>query len=259
MAPAPTKLHGYLNLLKPPNVTSHDIVAAVRRLSGQRHVGHTGTLDPGAVGVLPVAFGRAAPTVSSPIWSRKVYWADVTFGSRTTTDDAEGTEIEGGSYTGLALDRVTRELAHFVGESFQTPPAVSAVHVNGERAYARARRGETADQLAARRVWIDAIELVGWAPPRMSILVSCRSGTYVRALARDIGIAVDCPAHLGALIRLRVGPFSVWNAFDLHELDAIASHDQWSAALVPTDAVCGYAWALILADERAREIGRAHV
>src|SRR5438309_3848819 len=131
-------LHGYLNVLKPGGWTSHDIVARLRRLSGQRRIGHTGTLDPAAVGVLPIAFGRATRTASSTAWDRKLYWADIGFGSATDTDDATG-RVVATSTNGIPVrETIISALHAFVGDIAQRPPAYSAVHVDGRRAYAEA-------------------------------------------------------------------------------------------------------------------------
>src|SRR6266542_2098490 len=136
-------LHGYLNVLKPPGWTSHDVVARLRRLSGQKRIGHTGTLDPAAVGVLPIAFGRATRTASSSAWDRKLYWADVCFGSATDTDDATGQVVATSTRASPDRQTVLVALGAFVGDIAQRPPAFSAVHVDGRRAYAEARRGRS--------------------------------------------------------------------------------------------------------------------
>src|SRR6266542_3538594 len=171
---APQTLEGYLNVLKPPGWTSHDVVARLRRLTGQRRIGHAGTLDPAAIGVLPVALGRATRTTAGNAWDRKLYWADVRFGTATDTDDATGTVIEAGRSEGVTLEACVSALARFIGEIDQRPPAYSAVHIDGRRAYAEARRGRT-EELPLKRVRIDAINVVGCRPPVLSLLVQCHS------------------------------------------------------------------------------------
>lgn len=251
-------LHGYLNVLKPPGWTSHDVVARLRRLSGQRRIGHAGTLDPAAVGVLPVALGRATRTTSSTAWERKLYLADVRFGAATDTDDATGRVIATGAADGLTLEDCEAELRSFVGNVQQRPPAYSAVHVDGRRAYAEARRGR-AENLPARSVRVDAISVVAWRRPALSLVIQCRSGTYIRSIARDLGAAVGCPAHLGALIRLRVGPFDIRSGLMLDRLEELASQASLEAALWPVDVAASDLGAIITGRERAVDIahGRA--
>jgi len=245
-------LHGYLNVLKPPGWTSHDVVARLRRLSGQRRIGHTGTLDPAAVGVLPIALGRATRTTSSNTWDRKLYWGDVRFGAATDTDDATGRVIATGSTAGLNLDACTAALRGLAGDIQQRPPAYSAVHVDGHRAYADARRGRT-DKLPARSVRVDAIRVVAWQAPVLTLLIQCRSGTYIRSIARDLGAAMGCPSHLGALVRLRVGPFDIREAIGLEALGAIAEAAAWDRVVWPVDVAAMDLEAIIVGRERAAD------
>ncbi len=251
-------LHGYLNVLKPPGWTSHDVVARLRRISGQRRIGHTGTLDPAAVGVLPVALGRATRTTSSSSWDRKVYWADVRFGAATDTDDATGRVLATGSAEGVKLDDCAAALRGFLGDTQQRPPAYSAVHVDGRRAYAEARRGRAAN-LPARSVRVDAISIVAWRRPDLSLVIQCRSGTYIRSIARDLGAAVGCPAHLGALVRLRVGPFDIRHGLMLDRLEQLANAASLESALWGVDVAGWDLDAIITARERALDFehGRA--
>lgn len=234
---------GYLNVLKPPGMTSHDVVGRIRRLVGQRRVGHTGTLDPAAAGVLPVALGQATRTVASPLWDRKLYWADVFFGFSTDTDDAEGRVLATGDGEQVELTTIRGHLTRFVGVIAQRPPAYSAVHVTpGRRAYQQARQatadtGQVEMSLGARAVRVDGIAIAGWRPPVVSLLVQCGSGTYIRSLARDLGLAVGCPAHLAGLVRLRVGPFTVADALPLHSLEAVGEHDAWDRVVWPLDSL----------------------
>jgi tRNA pseudouridine55 synthase len=245
-------LHGYLNVLKPPSWTSHDVVARLRRLAGQRRIGHTGTLDPAAVGVLPIAFGRATRTTSSTAWDRKLYWADIAFGSATDTDDFLGKVIATGSTERLKIDDVTVALGRFVGTIEQRPPAYSAVHVDGGRAYAQARRGKI-DEPPARPVRVDGIKIIGWQNPALSLLIQCHSGTYIRSLARDLGSALECPAHLHALVRLRAGPFDIRDALRLEHLESLADGASWGRALWPVDIALLEDDVVIGAGERAED------
>jgi tRNA pseudouridine55 synthase len=252
------QLEGYLNVLKPPGMTSHDVVAALRRISGVRRIGHAGTLDPAAVGVLPIALGRATRTLTSPAWGEKVYWADVCLGAATSTDDAGGEVIRSGDWTGLDLSSVEEALDGFVGSVTQQPPAFSAVHVDGERSYRRARRG-IGVLPPARSVFVDGMRVVGWRPPLFSVLLQARSGVYVRSIARDLGQRLGCFAHLAGLVRTRVGPFQIGEALDLGRIAAVAADGAWADALWSTDCASLSSPAVLIAEARARDFahGRA--
>jgi tRNA pseudouridine55 synthase len=205
---------------KPDGPTSHDVVDQVRRALGLRRVGHLGTLDPFAAGLLVVVVGRAtrlAPYVAD--WT-KSYEGVIRLGRTTATDDATG-ETAGASDAWHSLDRgrVETALARFRGTYDQRPPAYSAVKVEGERAYRRARRGE-AVTLAARPVEVSALELMSFAPPDVGFRATVSGGTYLRSLARDVGEALGCGAHLATLLRTRVGPFRLEDAVTPERLTA---------------------------------------
>ncbi len=233
-------LDGILVVAKPAGPSSHDIVGLVRRLSATRRIGHGGTLDPFASGVLPLFLGHATRLVEYHIGAPKSYRATVCFGASSTTDDLEG-EL---TPTGSAPDRATVEaaLATFRGTHDQVPPAYSAVHVGGRRAYALARAGQT-PTLRPRSVTIDRLELVDWDDddPERPIAVlemDCSAGTYVRSLARDLGAAVGSGAYLGALTRLRSGGFSLAEAVPLETVRAAAADGSaatFAALLRPLD------------------------
>lgn len=234
-------LEGILVLAKPPGPTSHDIVGLVRRLTATRRVGHGGTLDPFASGVLPLFLGRATRIVEYHLGDAKAYRATVCFGASSTTDDLEG---ELTPVSGPAPDRATVEaaLAAFHGPIEQMPPAYSAIKVAGRRAYAIARAGGTVD-LHPRTVTITRIEIVDWDGtdpdrPVATVEVDCSAGTYVRAIARDLGAAVGNAAYLGALIRTRSGPFRLEDAISLDAMRAAADADPSTLGdcLLPVDA-----------------------
>jgi tRNA pseudouridine55 synthase len=213
----PEPASGLVVVDKPAGITSHDVVARVRQLSGTRKVGHAGTLDPMATGVLVLGLNRATRLLGHLTLEDKRYDATVRFGVTTTTDDAEGEVVETRSTDGLTEDAVRSALAAFVGESDQVPSAVSAVKVAGKRAYARVRAGEDVD-LPARRVTIHALDVIRVELPDVDVSVHCSSGTYVRAIARDVGTALDVGAHLTALRRTAVGPFTLDDARTLEGL-----------------------------------------
>jgi len=212
---------GLLIIDKAPGMTSHDVVAAVRRTLGTRRVGHAGTLDPMATGVLVLGIERATRLLGHLALGDKAYLATIRLGASTTTDDAEG-EVTGGAAAGAVDEAAIRAgIASLTGEIEQVPSAVSAVKIGGERAYRLARRGEQVT-LAARPVTVSRFDLLALrrAAPYcdLDVEVECSSGTYVRALARDLGAALGAGGHLLALRRTRVGPFGLATAVTLAEL-----------------------------------------
>ena len=227
-------LDGILVVAKPAGPTSHDVVALVRRLAATKRVGHGGTLDPFASGVLPIFLGHGTRLVEYHLADRKAYRATICFGASSTTDDLEG-ELTAAS--GPAPDRagVEAALGASVGTVLQRPPAYSAVKVAGRRAYAMARAGE-AITLAPREVTFHSLDLVTWDDtdperPIAVVDVVCSAGTYVRALARDIGEALGSAAYLGALIRTASGPFVLEEAVPLEEIRTAAAESP--AGLLP--------------------------
>ena len=219
-------LDGILVVDKPIGPTSHDLVALVRRLAATKRVGHGGTLDPFASGVLPIFLGRATRVVEFHLADRKAYRATICFGSSSSTDDLEG---EMTPASGAAPDRAAVEAAFpaFTGTISQRPPAFSAIKVGGRRAYAVARAGGTVE-LKARDVTIDALSLVDWDDsepdrPIAIVDVTCSAGTYIRALARDLGEHVGSAAYLGALRRTAAGPFTEADAIPLDRVRAAAA------------------------------------
>jgi len=234
-------MDGVLVVAKPIGPTSHDIVRLVRRLTGTKRVGHGGTLDPFASGVLPVFLGRATRLVEFHLGDRKRYRATVCFGASSTTDDLEGA-LTAADGEPPARGAVEAAIATLRGEIEQRPPAYSAIKVAGRRAYAMARAGQ-AVELAPRRVTIHAIDLVDWddgtpGQPVAIIDVECSAGTYVRSLARDIGAAVGNAAYLGALTRTASGAFTLDDATSLDALRAAAEAgpSDVTALLRPVDA-----------------------
>jgi tRNA pseudouridine55 synthase len=211
---------------KPAGPTSHDVVALVRRLAATKRVGHGGTLDPFAAGVLPVFLGHGTRVVEYHLGDRKAYRATVCFGASSTTDDLEG-ELTPAAGPAPTRADVEAALPGMTGAISQRPPAYSAIKVGGRRAYAMARAGETVE-LALRQVTIHALDLVSWEghdPERpIAVLdVRCSAGTYVRALARDLGQSLGSAAYLGALTRTASGPFTLDDATSLDEIRAAAA------------------------------------
>ena len=216
-------LDGILVVAKPTGPTSHDVVALIRRLAATKRVGHGGTLDPFASGVLPVFLGHATRVVEYHLADRKRYRATVCFGASSTTDDLEGelTPSDGPAPTQTVLEAA---LPAMTGEVPQMPPAFSAIKVGGRRAYAMARAGETVT-LAERTVTIHKLTMTSWDgsdPDRpVAVLeIECSAGTYIRALARDLGAAIGSAAYLGALVRAASGPFELEAATPLDTIRA---------------------------------------
>ncbi|MFL6003004.1 MAG: tRNA pseudouridine(55) synthase TruB [Nocardioides sp.] len=207
---------------KPAGITSHDVVSRVRRLAGTRKVGHAGTLDPLATGVLVIGLHRATRLLGHLTLTEKAYDATIRLGATTTTDDAEGERLSSAPTGGLDEGRIRSALAAFVGDIEQVPTAVSAIKVDGRRAYDRVRAGEDV-QLAARPVTVHALDVHRLRPAgeliEVDVSVRCSSGTYIRAIARDLGAALGVGGHLGALRRTAVGPFTLDTA---HTLDQLA-------------------------------------
>jgi tRNA pseudouridine55 synthase len=212
---------GVLVCDKAAGMTSHDVVARVRRLAGQRRVGHGGTLDPPATGVLVVALGRATRLLPFLPTEPKRYLAAVAFGAETDTLDAAGAVTATADASELDEARLRAAMAGFVGPQEQVPPMVSAVKVGGERLYAKARRGEQVDR-APRPIVVHGLELRGFSGgerPLATVEVVCSGGTYVRSLAADLGRAVGTLAHLASLRRTAVGRFTEAAAHRLEDLE----------------------------------------
>lgn len=214
------EVNGWLILDKPQGMTSTQAVSRLKRIFNAKKAGHAGTLDPLASGILPVAFGEATKTVPFVQDGRKSYRFTVKWGEQTNTDDTEGV-VTLTSDTRPEPAQITALFPQFTGEIMQTPPAYSAIKVQGERAYDLARDGETVE-LAARPVFIHALRLVEAGPDTAVIEAECGKGTYVRALARDFGAILGCYGHVTALRRTRVGPFTEMDAvgFDALETEA---------------------------------------
>jgi tRNA pseudouridine55 synthase len=242
---------GVLVCDKPAGMTSHDVVARVRRLAGQRRVGHGGTLDPPATGVLVLALGRATRLLPFLPTEPKRYLARIAFGAETDTLDAAGTVTATADTGDLAEPRLRAALAGFVGPQLQVPPMVSAVKVAGERLYAKARRGETVER-AARPIVVHELELLELTPgerPLATVAVTCSGGTYVRSLAADLGRALGTLAHLASLRRTAVGRFT---EADAHTLEDLAGPGRLAAAVLdPAAAMATSAVRALTPDEAA--------
>ena len=213
-------MHGFLNIDKPAGPTSHDVVARVRRLARQKRIGHAGTLDPAATGVLVLALGAATRLIEYvQDATTKRYRTVVQLGVTTATDDAEGQVIGSAPVPPLDPAAIEAVLGRFRGPIMQVPPMFAALHHEGRRLHELAREGQVVER-AARPITIELLELLAWQPPLLTLDVICSKGTYIRALARDLGAALGCGAHLQALRRTAVGLFLVEDATPLAALEA---------------------------------------
>ena len=238
---------------KPAGWTSFDVVARARRLLGQKHIGHAGTLDPAATGVLPLAVGMATKTLEFLDDASKTYLAEVTFGVETDSHDSEGRVTRTADTAGLTVDAIEATLATFRGAREQIPPMHAAIKVGGQKLYDLARRGEEIPR-APRPVTFHCLEMLEWDLPTatLTLLVDCSKGTYIRALARDLGEALGTGAYLSDLVRMRAGPFHLCQAFTMDELSRIELPWAWPWVALHPDVPVQEWPALILDQDAAR-------
>ena len=232
-------MNGFFNIMKPSGMSSAAVVAVMRRLTGEKHVGHAGTLDPEAAGVLPVMTGKAARLFDYLVDKEKEYEAVCAFGSRTDTQDATGTVLETGDRY-PDLETVREKAAELTGDIIQKPSMYSAIKVGGKPLYVRARKGETAD-VPERTVHIYAIDVAGEEPDHgVRIRVKCGKGTYIRTLCEDLGKKCGCPAHMRSLVRTRSGVFTIDTAIPLDEARELAARGELTARMMAPDAPIGH-------------------
>lgn len=213
-------MNGILNVLKPPGMTSHDVVSFVRKVCGIKKVGHTGTLDPGAAGVLPVCIGKSTKIVDYIMNDRKTYICELTLGNVTDTYDKYGDFKYDES---MPIDSLTEEdfiklLQCFKGEISQKPPGFSAIKINGKRAYELARQGIEVD-IPQRKVTIYDIALLKFNVPNIMLKITCSKGTYIRSICKDIGSMLGCGAYMSFLIRSETGCFNLKNCYTFDEIN----------------------------------------
>jgi tRNA pseudouridine55 synthase len=249
-------IHGWLILDKPQGLTSNQALGRLKRLYSPKKVGHAGTLDPLATGVLPIAFGEATKTVAHVVDCEKTYDFTIRWGIETDTDDAEGQAVRI-SDARPSREAVEAALQGFIGDIMQAPPCYSAIKIDGERAYDLARDGETVE-IEPRQVSVYELEIVDMPSPDLTRLVcACGKGTYVRAIARDLGRALGCFGHIAALRRTSVGGFGEEDAISLEKLESLsnsdAGQDALLSAIVPVEtALDGIPALAISGDDAAR-------
>lgn len=246
-------IHGWLAIDKPLEISSNNVVGKVRWLTKAQKVGHGGTLDPLATGILPLAFGEATKTVSYVMDGSKTYRFTVCWGESRNTDDAEGVAVET-SDKRPTIDEIKAILPKFLGSIEQTPPIFSALKIDGQRAYKLAR--EDADiKMTARTVQIDRLELIECPDSdHATFEVDCGKGTYVRSLGRDFGAKLGCFGYISALRRTKVGPFDEKCAISLDSLEDIVHSDALLNSLLAIETVLDDIPALALREEEARKI-----
>lgn len=244
-------MQGFLNLNKPAGLTSHDCVAKVRKLLRLKRVGHGGTLDPAATGVLPIALGKATRLLQY-MPQDKAYRATIRLGVRTTTDDLEGDVVATQAAAGLTLEEVLPVLQKFEGTIQQVPPMYSAIQVQGKRLYDLARAGETAE-VPVRTVDVYQIQVLDWRPgelPELDVMIACGAGTYIRAIARDLGELLNTGGTLAALTRTRSSGFELADSLTLEELAAQLQQETFQP--IPPATALQHLPAVTLSPEEAR-------
>jgi tRNA pseudouridine55 synthase len=245
---------GILNVLKPAGKTSFAVVSLLRRWSGERRVGHAGTLDPDATGVLVVCLGQAARVVEYLAGAGKTYQAEIELGVTTDTYDAAGKVVGRRDPSSVTQEQVRRVLESFHGIIAQVPPMHSAIHYKGKRLYELARQGIEVDR-EPRQVEISRLELLAWQMPVVTIEADCSGGTYIRSLAQDIGTALGCGAHLKRLVRLKSGPFHLYDAVPLTVLEEAFRGDDWQSYVHPMDEVL-LDWPAAILDKESEALVR---
>lgn len=227
---------GIINILKPPGMTSHDVVNLIRKTYHTKKVGHTGTLDPAAAGVLPITVGRATKLSQYIAGADKIYRAEITLGIKTDTQDAEGKTLQTIDASNITKAQFTEVMESFIGEVEQLPPMASAIKIGGKKLYDLHRQGLEIDR-PLRKITVYNMKLIwstGWGTPHPRALfdIYCSKGTYVRTLCHDIGEKLLTGAHMSFLLRMGVGQFSLSDAITIEELQGMSDPHQ---ALVPMD------------------------
>lgn len=229
-------IHGIINVYKEKGFTSHDVVAKLRGIAGQRKMGHTGTLDPDAEGVLPVCLGRATKVCELLTDKDKTYRAVLLLGKTTDTEDTTGEVLTETSTDHLTEEQVREAIMSFVGEIEQIPPMYSAVKIEGKKLYELAREGKTVER-KSRKVCIHSIEITEMDLPRIEIEVRCSKGTYIRTLCSDIGAKLGVGGCMDSLLRTKVSIFELANSKKLSELQECKDQGRLMECIMPVDAI----------------------
>ncbi len=238
---------GILNVLKPAGRTSFSVVSLLRRLSGGPRVGHAGTLDPEATGVLVICFGQATRAIEFLTRAGKTYQAEIELGAATDTYDASGRVVQIGDASRVTEEQIRRLLLSFCGSVEQVPPMYSALKYKGQRLYQLARQGIEVPR-KPRQVQILRLELLRWQPPVVTVEVECGGGTYIRSLAHDLGIALGSGAFLRKLVRLKSEPFHISQATPLHAVEDAFRCGHWQRYIYAVDEVL-LGWQAVILSE----------
>ncbi len=244
-------VNGILNVNKPGDCTSFSIVARIRRLTGEKRVGHAGTLDPAATGVLPVCLGQATRITEYLHSFTKQYLADIELGVSTDTYDGMGRVTSCRDASSIDLSSVQNALESFQGTIDQVPPAYSAIKINGRQAYSLTREGIKIS-LKPRQVRIERLELLSFEPPFLKLNILCSKGTYIRSLAHDLGESLGCGAYLKNLTRTAYGPFAIGNSQSPEEIRSAVENGNLQPLLYPVDYPLS-GWPKLVLDEKTAQ------
>jgi tRNA pseudouridine55 synthase len=256
--PARPLADGILVVNKAKESTSMEVVRVAKRVTRVKRVGHAGTLDPIATGVLPICFGQATRLMEYLVDGRKIYRAEFTLGAATDTYDSYGVETHSSDWASVTREQVEAQFPAFTGVVLQQPPMYSALKHEGKRLYELARAGIEVER-EAREVVVHKMTLLDWAPPKLTVEVECGRGFYMRTLAHDMGVALGCYAHLSELTRAQAGAFTLDDAIAIEEFEAVEDEEAWMELLLPPDAALRSMDALTLdaAAERHLRNGQA--
>jgi len=246
-------MNGILNINKPEGPTSFHIVSRIKKLTGEKRVGHAGTLDPAASGVLPICFGHGTRVIEYLMDGTKEYRAEIEFGKTTDTYDATGSVTSKKDTSSIDRNQIETALKNFLGEIQQAPPIYSALKNKGKPYYELARAGINVE-IASRPVVVYSISVREWHPPVVMIDVTCGKGTYIRSIAHDLGQIIGCGAHMKSLVRRKYGPFSIDDAISLDELEQAYPYSDWQRYIHPIDSVLLHLKAVVVNDDTRQDI-----
>jgi tRNA pseudouridine55 synthase len=246
-------MDGILNINKPAGKTSYTVVAMVKRLTGEKRVGHAGTLDPMAKGVLPICLGQATRLVEYLMDTTKTYRAEIELGISTDSYDMEGTVTQRCDASAVTLEQLEKTLHAFRGVITQIPPMYSAVKHQGKPLYELARAGISVER-KSRTAKIYSLEIKGWRYPILTLEVTCGKGTYIRSIANDLGQALGCGATLKDLVRSRCGIFDISEAMTLERFEDACRSGYWQSLLYPMDSILSFWKTVIVGEEKAQAI-----